>query len=294
MAQGDLMFNKLILIFVLSFGAGKAALADKQPDMDLLFSQSVMVLVQQSMDSLNLVMEPLESVQAQQLKETTGQLLSAPTTIALIATSAKLRYLADKVHQEDEQDATDYGRYAGLAMTGLQSSLRLSAGVMTREELRVRAKLVSEVAAYYGKHDASMCRYLPQDFALLMNVDLPWIERVDADLVEQAIEDEAAAVIRMLGGVMPIVQNDADAQQIFSQFALEWFKSLEPGIQASIGADRAVGNYCSLWQHLLKDLAKMSQQAPNAAQRLILPALTLPTRGWLDVGIWGVQQAPLR
>lgn len=285
------MLYRLVFALILSLCLSQSALAKNEADMDLLFSQSVMALVQKSMDSLHQVMDPLESVQAQHLKDTTGHLLSAPTTVSMIATSAKLRYLADKKdHDTEDQDGIDYMRYAGLAMTGFQSSLSQSPGVMTRDELRIRARLVAEVAAFYSERDASMCRYLPQDFTLLMNVDLPWIERVDADLVEQAIEDEASAVIRMLGGTMPIIQTDPDTQQVFSSFALEWFKGLEPTIQVGIGADQAVGNYCSLWSHLLKDLEKMAGVAPNAAYRLILPALTLPNRGWLDVGQWGVRQ----
>lgn len=259
-------------------------------DQDLAFSRAVMGIAMATQASIESEMDSIESISADILRAASQEILSDPEIIAVLARNAKHRYLIDQEASEDVIEA-DFDRYANLAMGSLQTALRQTPGVMTQRELTTRARLLSHIARFYSRRDASMCRYLPQDISLLLNVDAPWIEFIDESLAEQAILDERNAIKRVLGGTMPIIINDADVQLVFSRFAGEWFSGLDDQSRQIISQSRSKGDYCDLWQKLLTDSANMAESFPAATHRVLLPLLTMPTRGWLDVGLWGLKQA---
>lgn len=251
------------------------------------FAPAVFKVIESTQHSLDEMYDPIESEMAEVLKDASKKLLADPAIFKALTVNAEQRFQADKASEEDgvEDNPT---RYAKLAMASLQSSLRMSPGVMTRQELMDRALLIAEVAKYYERKDPTLCRYLPQDFSVLLNVDAPWVAEVDQDILEKGIESERNAVMRMYSGVSPIVIVDVDVQNIFSKFAGEWYAGLPEEEQSLIGIARNSGNFCPLWSTMLKDAAKMSTAFPKASQKVLLPLLTMPTRGWLDVGSWDV------
>jgi hypothetical protein len=251
------------------------------------FAPAVFKVIESTQHSLDEMYDPIESEMAEVLKNASKQLLADPAIFKGLTLNAEQRFQADKASEEEGVDDNP-ARYAKLAMAGLQSALRMSPGVMTRQELMDRALLIAAVAKYYERKDPTLCRYLPQDFTVLLNVDAPWVAEVDQDILEKAIEGERSAVMRMFSGINPIIIVDVDVQNIFSKFAGEWYSGLPDQEQSLIGIARNSGNFCPLWSTLLKDAAKMSTAFPKASQKVLLPLLTMPTRGWLDVGSWDV------
>lgn len=253
---------------------------------DSSFAPAVFKVIESTQLALDEMYDGIESEMANTTKTASKRLLAHPVVFKGLIKSAEVRFEAEKAAAEEALDENP-GLYAKMAMAGLQTSLRQSPGVMTRPELISRARLISEVAKYYNKKDPSMCRYLPQDFTLLLNVDAPWIGEVEESFLESALEGESNAVIRMYSGVTPVIISDVDRQSLFSKFAAEWFSSLSPDEKARIAVSRNSGNYCVLWNIILNDAAKMSEAFPKASTKVLLPLLTMPTRGWLDVDNWG-------
>lgn len=251
------------------------------------FAPAVFKVIESTQHSLDEMYDPIESEMAEVLKNASKQLLADPLIFKALTTNAEQRFEADKASEEETVEE-NHARYANLAMAGLQSALRVTPGVMTRQELIDRAQLIAAIARYYDRKDSTLCRYLPQDFTVLLNIDAPWVELVDQELLEKGIEGERNAIRRIYQGVNPIVIADVDVQNIFSKFAAEWFSGLPEKERGQIALARLNGNYCPLWSTLLKDGAKMSQAFPKASQKVLLPLLTMPTRGWLDVGSWNV------
>jgi len=261
--------------------------ADAQAPAPSPYAPAVFKIIEATQHSLDEMYDPIESEMAEVLKNASKQILAHPDIFKSLTHNAEMRFAADKASEEETVEE-DKIRYAKLAMAGLQTSLRMTPGVMTRQELIDRAQLIAAIARYYDRKDSTLCRYLPQDFSVLLNVDAPWVEEVDQELLEKGIAGERAAILRMHQGVSPIVIADVDVQNIFSKFAAEWFAGLLDQERSAIALARVNGNYCPLWGTLLKDSAKMTQSFPKASQKVLLPLLTMPTRGWLDVGSWSV------
>lgn len=266
-------------------GASAAAAESQTETPASPFAPAVFKVIESTQHSLDEMYDPIESEMAEVLKDASKKLLADPVIFKALTLNAESRYEADKASEEEGIEENPV-RYAKLAMAGLQSSLRMSPGVMTRQELMDRALLIAEVAKYYERKDPTLCRYLPQDFSVLLNVDAPWVAEVDQTILENGINGERNAVLRMHKGVSPIVIVDVDVQSIFSKFAVEWFSGLAEKEQNYISVARNSGNFCPLWGTLLKDAAKISTAFPKASNKIVLPLLTMPTRGWLDVGRW--------
>lgn len=287
---------RISTLLVLLLAAGIADAQDSHNEkavIDSPFTPAVFKVVEATQQSLDEAFGPVESQMADELSKASKQILAHPVVFKALVANAQARQAADHEDEEESQEVS-HGKYAKLAMAGLQTALRQSPGVMTRQELANRAVLISQVARYYGKHDPSMCRYLPQDFSILLNVDAPWVSEVEESVLEQAIADEKDALVRYYNGVMPIIIVDADVQTIFSKFAAEWLAGLDSKTKSEIASARSLGDYCTLWSQLLKDGARMSSSFPQAAHKVLLPLMTMPTRGWLDVGRWGFIQNQVR
>jgi hypothetical protein len=236
-------------------------------------------LIEQTLSSIHEAMSPVETDLATAVEQASKSLLADKDIYKSLLGMAMYR---DKLNG----DSPNPERASRAAMGSLQSLLRQAPGVMDNAALINRAKLIAQVAKYYGKHDPSLCRYLPQDYSTLLVVDAPWLTDVDEDLVTVAITDETKAVKTILSGVPPLVINDSDVQSVFSKFAGEWLGSLDEDTVRKVAEARAQGNYCTLWTEMLTDISKMSDAYPGSTQKILLPMLTMPTRGWLDVGLW--------
>lgn len=244
-----------------------------------IYAEALFKLIEQTQAAIHEAMSPVETELANTVEKASKSLLADQDVYKALLGMAIYR---DKLNEHDSNPE----RASRAAMGSLQSMLRQTPGVMNDEALINRAKLIAQVAQYYGKHDPSLCRYLPQDYSTLLVVDAPWLVDVEEDLVAQAISDETKAVKTILSGVPPLVINDVDVQKVFSKFAGEWLGSLDEGTVREVAESRAQGNYCPLWSAMLTDISKMSEAYPSSVQKILLPMLTLPSRGWLDVGLW--------
>ncbi|WP_315694891.1 hypothetical protein [Pseudomonas taiwanensis] len=243
------------------------------------YAEALFKLIENSQNAIHDAMAPVETELANTVEQASKSLLADQDIYKALL---KMAIYRDKLNDEEANPE----RASRAAMGSLQSLLRQAPGVMNNEALINRAKLIAQVATYYGKHDPSMCRYLPQDYSTLLVVDAPWLTDVDEDLVTQAIVDETKAVKTILVGVPPLVINDVDVQKVFSKFAGEWLGSLDQENVRKVAEARAQGNYCPLWATMLTDISRMSEPYPSSIQKILLPMLTMPTRGWLDVGLW--------
>lgn len=243
------------------------------------YAEALFKLIENTQSAIHEAMAPVETELANTVEQASKKLLAEQDIYKALLRMAIYR---DKLNEEDSNPE----RASRAAMGSLQSLLRQAPGVMDNEALINRAKLIAQVATYYGKHDPSMCRYLPQDYSTLLVIDAPWLTDVDEDLVTQAIADETKAVKTILSGVPPLVINDVDVQKVFSKFAGEWLGSLDQDSVRKVAEARAQGNYCPLWATMLTDISRMSEPYPSSIQKILLPMLTMPTRGWLDVGLW--------
>jgi hypothetical protein len=248
-------------------------------DEKAIYAEALFKLIEQTQNSIHEAMTPVETDLATTVEQASKTLLADKDVYKALLGMAMYR---DKLNEGDSNPE----RASRAAMGSLQSLLRQAPGVMNNAALINRAKLIAQIAKYYGKHDPSLCRYLPQDYSTLLVVDAPWLTDVDDDLVTQAIADETQAVKTILSGVPPLVINDSDVQAVFSKFAGEWLGSLDEDTTRKVAEGRAQGNYCVLWSAMLTDISKMSDAYPGSTQKILLPMLTMPTRGWLDVGLW--------
>lgn len=248
------------------------------------YAAALFKLIEETQNTIHEAMLPVESELANDVERSSKQLLADPEVYGSLLKMAMYR---DSLNGEESNP----DRAARSAMGSLQSMLRQTPGVMSNENLINRARLIAQVAKYYSKHDPSLCRYYPQDFSILLSVDAPWLTDVDEDIARQAIDDEAKAVKTMLSGMPPLIINDTDVQGVFSKFAGEWLTSLNEETIKTIALAKANANYCELWRYLLEDVSKMTEAYPSAGQRLLLPLMTLPTRGWLDTGLWSYKLA---
>lgn len=249
------------------------------PDESGPYAEALFKLIEKTQAAIHEAMAPVETELANTVEQAGKSLLAEQDIYKALLRMAIYR---DKLNGEDSNPE----RASRAAMGSLQSLLRQAPGVMDNEALINRAKLIAQVATYYGKHDPSMCRYLPQDYSTLLVIDAPWLTDVDEDLVTQAIADETKAVKTILSGVPPLVINDVDVQKVFSKFAGEWLGSLDQDSVRRVAEARSQGNYCPLWATMLTDISRMSEPYPSSIQKILLPMLTMPTRGWLDVGLW--------
>lgn len=243
------------------------------------YAAALFKLIEETQGTIHEAMAPIETDLANDAEKASKQLLADPTVYGALLKMAMYR---DTLNGEDSNPE----RAARSAMGSLQSMLRQTPGVMGNEALINRARLIAQVAKYYSKHDSSLCRYYPQDFSTLLLIDAPWLTEVDPDNLKQAMSDEASAIKTMLQGTPPLIINDTDVQGVFSKFAGEWLGGLPEDTVKTIALAKGNANYCELWRYMLNDVAKMTESYPGAGQKLLLPLLTLPTRGWLDVGNW--------
>lgn len=257
---------------------------DKESD----FSQYVFKIIESTQAALDEAYDGIESQMAETVKTSSKKLLAKPIIFKALINSAKIRFEAD-IEEADDEDAIKDNKpyYASMAMAGLQTQLRQVTGAMTKNEMIARARIISDVAKYYNRKDPSMCRYLPQDFSVLLNIESEWVAEVDEERLENAIEAEIKAIERVYKGVDSVIVADVDTQALFSKFASEWFSGISEQEKERISVSRNSGNYCVLWSIILNDAAKMSEVYPSASRKILLPLMTMPTRGWLDVDKWG-------
>ncbi len=189
-------------------------------------------------------------------------------------------------HYELSDKSTDHGQLASMALSALYGTLRLSPGVMDNAAIINRALLLSQAASFYSKKNPSMCRYIPNDFNLILNIDAEWISGVDETILTKAIEDESKGVKLILKGILPRNINNHDRIIEFSSFANTWLAGLDEKKAYNIAIARENGNYCELWSYLLKDLSEMSLQYPMTINKVLAPMMVMTTRGWLDSGRW--------
>lgn len=257
----------------------ESAKDSKKDDAKAPYAAALFKLIEETQGTIHDAMLPIETELANDVEKSSKQLLSDNVVYGALLKMAMYR---DTLNGEESNPE----RAARSAMGSLQSMLRQTPGVMSNEALINRARLIAQVAKYYSKKDPSLCRYYPQDFSILLSVDAPWLTDVDEDVARQAMADELKATKAMLEGMPPLIINDTDVQTVFSKFAGEWIGGLDPETVKTIAIAKGQANYCELWRYLLEDVAKMTESYPGAGQKLLLPLLTLPTRGWLDVGQW--------
>ena len=173
------------------------------------YSAALFPLIEKTQAALVEAMTPVESALADELVSKSKKFLADKQVYQRLVEMAYERAKAD-----DVTDAPD--KYAKQSLAALTASIRLTPGVMGRDALVNRAKLMSQVAKFYSKHDPSMCRYIPADFSILMSVDAPWVAEVDDTVFTQALDDEIDATKRMMAGSLPIGVNDSDAQLVAS------------------------------------------------------------------------------
>ncbi|MBD8088563.1 hypothetical protein IFT48_00965 [Pseudomonas fluorescens] len=259
--------------------ASKDSAKDAKPDPKAPYAAALFKLIEETQGTIHDAMQPVETELANEVEKTSKQLLADNVVYGALLKMAMYR---DTLNGEESNPE----RAARSAMGSLQSMLRQTPGVMSNEALINRARLVAQVSKYYSKKDPSLCRYYPQDFSILLSVDAPWLTDVDEDVARQAMSDELKAIKAMLEGMPPLIINDTDVQTVFSKFAGEWLGGLDKDTVRIIAVAKAEANYCELWRYMLEDVSKMTEAYPSAGQKLLLPMLTLPTRGWLDVGQW--------
>lgn len=260
--------------------AEKDAAAEKESKTAL--SKALFPLIEETQESMNKALGTVRSDLAADLELKTKQFLAEPDVYAALVNMAYQRRKMDENPRDDVF-------YAAEALSSLNGSLRLTPGVMGDDALVNRAKLLSQVAGYYSSKQPQMCRYIPSDFSLLMNIDAPWLVSVDAEVFAQALNDEYSAIKLMLGGVLPRSVNDSDKQMGISKFAGHWLGSLNEDDRYRIAAAKQEGNYCELWKFMLKDMAKMADNFPDTSKKVIGPFMLSMTRGWMDSGLWSYE-----
>lgn len=246
------------------------------------YSAALFPLIAKTQAALTEAMTPVESALADELVDKSKKFLADKQVYQRLVEMAYERAQADGV--TDDPD-----KYAKQSLAALTASIRLTPGLMGRDALVNRAKLMSQVAKFYSKHDPSMCRYIPADFSILMSVDAPWVAEVDDTVFTQALDDEIDAAKRMMGGSLPIGVNDSDAQLVFSKFAGEWLGGLDAETRYQIGSAKTNGNYCQLWKFMFLDFSKMAETFPSASDKVLRPIFTMMSRGWLDAGLWSYE-----
>lgn len=282
------LLKKVLLTTGFLFAVNSYGLAADQkaaapaPDPRAPFSAALFPLIEKTQQQIVESMSPIESPFADILVDRTKKLLADKDVYQRLVDMAYERSKADDVSNEPEH-------YARQALVAFTSSLRLAPGVMGRQALINRAKLLSQVSDYYSKNKPSMCRYIPADFSMIMSVDAPWLAGVEEDVFEQALDDEVDAIKRMLGGALPIGINDSDAQMVFSKLAVEWLQGIDAETRYRIGLARTNGNYCLLWKYMFKDFGNMADKMPPASDKVLRPVLTMMSRGWLDSGLWSYE-----
>lgn len=260
--------------------ADKDAKAEKEAKAKL--STALFPLVEETQESMNKALGTVRSDLAADLELKTKQLLAEPDVYAALINMA---YQRKKMDEDPREDVF----YVAEALSSLNASLRLTPGVMGDAALINRATLLSQVADYYSSKQPQMCRYIPSDFSLLMNIDAPWLVGVDAEVFHQALSDEYTAIKLMISGVLPRNINDSDRQMAISKFAGHWLGSLTEEDRYRIAASKQEGNYCELWKYMLKDMAKMADNYPETSKKVIGPFMLSMTRGWMDSGLWSYE-----
>lgn len=263
-----------------------AAKADKdakaEKDAKAALSKALFPMIEETQDAMNKALGSVRSDLAADLESKTKQLLADPEVYAALVNMAYQRKKMESEPREDEA-------YAAEALSSLNGSLRLSPGVMSDDAILTRATLLSQIAGYYSSKQPPMCRYIPSDFSILMNIDAPWLVNVDAEVFHQAIDDEYRAIKLMLTGVLPRHVNDSDKQMAISKFAGHWLSSLDEESRYRIAAAKQAGNYCELWSGMLKDMVKMADNFPDTKRKVVGPFLVSMTRGWMDSGLWSYE-----
>lgn len=245
-------------------------------------SSALFKIIEQTQGSMSDALGMVRSDLAEDLQAKTKQLLADPSVYNALLTMALER-------RKHDDDPKENAVYAAEAMSSLNGSLRLTPGVMSDKALVRRSKLLASVASYYSQKDPQMCRYLPSDFSILMNIDAPWLVNVDADLFHEAIDDEYAAIKLMISGVLPRNVNDSDKQTALSKFAGRWLNSLSEDDRYRVAASKQEGNYCDLWNSMLTDMVKMSDGFPDTTKKIMAPFLVSMTRGWMDSALWSYE-----
>lgn len=258
----------------------KDAKAEKEAKAKI--STAMFPLLEETQESMNKALGSVRSDLAADLELKTKQLLAEPDVYAALVNMA---YQRKKMDEDPREDVF----YAAEALSSLNGSLRLTPGVMGDIALINRAKLLSQIADYYSSKQPQMCRYIPSDFSLLMNIDAPWLVGVDAEVFHQALSDEYTAIKLMLSGVLPRNINDSDRQMAISKFAGHWLESLGEDDRYRIAAAKQEGNYCELWKYMLRDMARMADSFPDTSKKVIGPFLLSMTRGWMDSGLWSYE-----
>lgn len=246
------------------------------------YSAALFPLIEKTQTVLVDAMAPVESASADELVSKSKQFLADKLVYQRLVEMAYERAMADDV-------TNDPIKYAKQSLEALTTSIRLTPGLMGREALVNRAKLMSQVAKFYSKHDPSMCRYIPADFSILLSVDAPWMAEVDESVFTRALDDEIAAAKRMMAGSLPIGINDSDSQLVFSKFAGEWLGGLDAETRYQIGTAKTNGDYCQLWKYMFLDFSKMAESFPSASDKVLRPIFTMMSRGWLDAGLWSYE-----
>lgn len=260
--------------------AEKDAKAEKEAKAAL--SAALFPLIEQTQDSMNQALGTIRSDLAGDLELKTKQFLAEPAVYAALINMAYQR-------QKMDEEPREASFYVAEALSSLNGSLRLTPGVMGDKALINRARLLSQVAAYYSGKDPQMCRYIPSDFSILMSIDAPWLATVDAETFHQALDDEYVAIKLLISGVLPRGVNDSDKQMAISKFAGHWLGSLPEDDRYRIAASKQEGNYCELWSFMLKDMAKMADSFPDTSKKVIAPFMLSMTRGWMDSGLWSYE-----
>lgn len=258
----------------------KATKAEKEAKAAL--SAALFELIEKTQGAMNDSLSAVRSDLATDLEIKTRQFLAEPEVYTALLNMA---YQRKKLDREPKEDSF----YAAEALSSLNGSLRLTPGVMGDDALINRAKLLSEIADYYSKHDKQMCRYIPSDFSILMSIDAPWLVKVDAEVFHQAMDDEHDAIKLMINGVLPRNVNDSDKQMAVSKFASKWLASLAPDDLYQIAAAKKEGNYCELWKFMLSDMEKMADSFPDTSKKVIAPFMLSMSRGWMDSGLWSYE-----
>lgn len=260
--------------------ADKDAKAEKEARAKI--SAALLPLIEETQESMNKALGSVRSDLATDLEAKTKQFLSEPDVNAALVNMAYQR-------RKMEDEPRDEAYYAAEALSSVNASLRLTPGVMGDAALINRAKLLSQIAGYYSSKQPQMCRYIPSDLSLLMNIDAPWLVSVDAEVFHQALNDEYMAIKLMISGVLPRNVNDSDKQMAISRFAGHWLESLGEEDRYKIAAAKQEGNYCDLWRYMLKDMAKMAESVPDTGKKVIGPFMVSMTRGWMDSGLWSYE-----
>jgi hypothetical protein len=257
------------------------AVADAVAEKDQLdeISKHLFPLIEQTQLSMEESLGTVRSDLAIDLTNETKSLFADPVVYKSLLHNANSRQILDMASREPSF-------YAAETLSAFHSSLKLTPGIMGDDALITRARLIAEIAKFYSTTDSQMCRYLPSDFSILMNIDAPWLVRVEPELFHQALEDEKAAVKLMLTGVLPRHVNASDKQVAFSRFAKQWLSGLDEESRYKLASAKISGNYCDIWSAILTDLVSMSDNYPETTRKITAPFLVMMSRGWLDAGLW--------